>query len=165
MNNIESQNRGIDDRIFQEIVAKIKTSAALKSMGITLAYLGQGTCGLKMKVSPEYMNTVGVQHGGITSAMADTAMGFAVQTLGVIGFTLELHINYCAPVFLGTELTAEGNIVHAGKTTVVAEATVIDHNGKLVAKAGGTFYIKRSSDEQKAILHHIDCLPASSTLP
>jgi acyl-coenzyme A thioesterase PaaI-like protein len=37
--------------------------------------------------------------------------------------------------------------VHAGKTTVVAEAAVINHNGKLVAKAGGTFYIKRSSDE------------------
>jgi hypothetical protein len=62
MNNIEAQNRGIEDRIFQEIVAKIKTSAALKSMGITLAYLGQGTCGLKMKVSPDYRLHLGLAY-------------------------------------------------------------------------------------------------------
>ena len=145
MSDSEAQNRGIDDSIFQGIAARIKSSAALKSMGISLAYLGPGECGLKMKVSPEYINTVGVQHGGITCAIADTAMGFAVQTLGVFCTTLDLHINYCAPLFLGAELTAVGKVVHAGKTSVVTDADLFDSNGKLVAKAGGTFFVTRPS--------------------
>ena len=139
------ENRGIDDKLFNKVLMQFDSTPACHTMGIRVKYLGQGTAGLTMTVTKELINSLGVIHGGYVAALADTAMGYAIITLGLKVLTLDLNLNYLAPALLGTELRAEASVLHAGKNTVVSEATLHDSDNKLVSKSRGTFFIARTA--------------------
>jgi len=56
------------------------------------------------------------------------------------GYTsLEIKVNYVRAVTNGSgELPAEGRIIHVGRQSAVAEATVVDGKGRLCATASTT---------------------------
>jgi acyl-CoA thioesterase len=103
---------------------------------------------MKLSVKQEYTTVKGRLHGGIIATLADSCMGWSINSLGKIGtVTIDMTLNYFAPVYLGTELRAEGNVIHAGRSTVVAEASLYDNSsGKLVAKSRGTFFVTNNVD-------------------
>jgi uncharacterized protein (TIGR00369 family) len=90
-----------------------------------------------------------IVHGGVIFTLADTAMSMAlisVLPLGTRFSTIEAKINYIAPVITG-ELSAEGIIVHRGRSTAVTESTVYNLRGEekvMVARVLGTFHISSS---------------------
>lgn len=141
MKDIVPENRGIPAEIFERILMKYYRSSAIRSMGFKLVYLGQGRAGLQLMVNENFLNTLGSLHGGIITAMADTSMGYALQTLGGIAVTLELNINYFAPVQAGMIITSEGWVVHAGKNTIVTEAALFSEQGDMVCKSRATFFV------------------------
>lgn len=56
--------------------------------------------------------------------------------------TLELKVNYIRAARTdGQILTAEGNVIHAGRRTATAEGKVLDDQGKLIAHATTTCMI------------------------
>ena len=101
---------------------------------------------MKMTISHEYTTVMGRLHGGIIAALADTAMGWSVLSLGRISVTVDMTLNYFVPVFEPTELTAKGYVIHAGRNTVVAEAELFANNDKLVAKSRGTFFVHSQTE-------------------
>jgi uncharacterized protein (TIGR00369 family) len=83
---------------------------------------------------------MGTLHGGILCDIADGAMGMAyASTLGEgeSFTTLELKINFLRPV-KSARLVAEGIVVQQGRTVGVAECSVTDERGRLIAKATST---------------------------
>ena len=69
----------------------------------------------------------------------------ALRTLlppGQRSATVELKVNFIAPASKG-ELIAEGRITHKGNTLAVADVTVTDGNGTLIAKGLGTWMFLR----------------------
>ncbi len=147
MNRLGAENRGIDEKFFFDLCNIFVNIPTLQTFGINLLYLGQGTVGLKMMANREYTTINGRLHGGIIATLADTAMGWAILSLGINSVTLDMSLNYFAPVFQETEIIAEGRVVHAGKTTAVAEASLFNR-GKLVAKSNGTFYLRPNNNER-----------------
>lgn len=141
MNKTEAENKGIDEKWFYTLCQHFKESPSLQTMGIELIYLGKGIAGIKMSAERGYTTVNGRLHGGIIATLADTVMGWAIISLGNPTVTVDMRLNYFAPVFEGTELTAEGYVIHAGKTTAVAEASLFNNKGKLVAKSMGTFFV------------------------
>ena len=98
-----------------------------------------------MTLGPHNVNTYGVAQGGSLYTLADVAIGFMIlkrleddQKV----FTLEMKMNFIKKG-AGAYLTATPTILRWGKTTVVAECTIEDSEGELVAKALGTFYVAR----------------------
>lgn len=142
------ENRGIDDELFNFLCKNWELAPIHQTMDISLTYLGKGEVGLKMNAGREYTTVRGRLHGGICAAFADTAMGWAIISLGRTCVTVDMYINYFAPVLEETELRAEGNIIHAGRRTVVAEATITTDRGELVAKSRGTFSLKKGNMEE-----------------
>ncbi|MEQ8236322.1 MAG: PaaI family thioesterase [Syntrophomonadaceae bacterium] len=138
------QSSGIDPEAYRQIKARIETSPAMQTLGIKVDYLGPGNTHLKMKATPKCMNSLGVMQGGFICALADAAMGFAVQTLGALGTTLDLNLNYIAPVAVNTKLIAHGTILHLGRKTAVAESSIYDEEGRLVVKSRATFFVLES---------------------
>jgi uncharacterized protein (TIGR00369 family) len=83
---------------------------------------------------------MGTVHGGVPCTLADSAMGMAyAATLeeGESFATLELKINFLRPVWAAT-LIAEGVVVQRGRTIGLAECSVTDENGRLIARASST---------------------------
>mgnify|MGYP005851408367 CR=1 FL=1 len=131
------ENRGLGEALFDTID---KTMPALQNMKISLKYIAPGRAGFEMQVSPGFSNSRGTAHGGVIAAFADTVMGYAGISLDLMLVTLEMNLNYFAPAGLGEKLEAEGWVVHAGRTTVVAEAEIRDSGRRLVAKSRGTYF-------------------------
>ncbi len=104
-----------------------------------------------MDVGKKFHNPMGSVHGGIMTDLADAAMGIAViSTLDKdeTFTTLELKVNFLRPVF-GGRLVATSKILHRGRTIALAESTVTNHEGKLVAKALSTCMILKTTQAQK----------------
>ncbi|MGK7376707.1 PaaI family thioesterase [Planococcus sp. 1R117A] len=105
----------------------------------------------EMKLGLQNANTYGVAQGGAIYTLADVAIGFSIlQDVeeGQKVLTLELKVNFIEKG-QGSRLIASPIILRRGKSTVVSECAVTDEQGKLVAKALGTFYITSSRKRQE----------------
>lgn len=93
---------------------------------------------------PRLHNPFEMVHGAALFAMADCTMGEALATLldeDEFSTTIENKINYLRPVLNGV-VTCESTVIHKGRSTAVLES-FITNDGKLVAKAQGTYAIQK----------------------
>jgi len=94
-----------------------------------------------------HYNTLGSVHGGFGATLLDSAMGCAVHSMlnaGDAYTTLEFKINFLrALTDASGEVQGIGTIVHAGRTTAIAEGRIVDEGGKLYAFATTTCQIRR----------------------
>jgi uncharacterized protein (TIGR00369 family) len=102
---------------------------------------------VEMVLTPQesQYNPIGSVHGGIIATVLDSAMGCAVHTklpLGRAYTTLEIKVNYLRGVNRETgPMSAVGWVVHLGRQTAMAEASLCDARGKLFAQASTTCLI------------------------
>ncbi len=142
MSSGQVKNRGIDPQLFKFLCERWLVPIN-KELALDLTYLGEGKAGMRMNASHEYSTVRGRLHGGIMSTVLDTAMGWALLSLGYNPMTTDIYINYLATVFEDTELTADAQVIHLGNRTAVAEAAMQDDHGRLVATSRATFAIKK----------------------
>ena len=118
-------------------------------LGIKEVELGDGTAVVEMTPSEEMANHSGFVHGGMISALADSAMGRSIRTIkpGVMrAMSFDLKLSFISAARVGETLRATGLVVHAGRRTAVAECRVKGSGGRLVATASGTFAITRNKE-------------------
>lgn len=89
--------------------------------------------------------TTNVQ-GGAIAMLADVAIASAVQSTvraGTRFATVDLKVNYLRPVRPdGTDLTATGRVTHRGKTLAIGNSQVVASDGKVVALATGSVFLR-----------------------
>ena len=123
---------------FEELRRKFDGSTYAILMGMTCEELSKGYAKIKMTVKPEFMNFENMLHGGVVSSLLDQAFGCSLNTLDQIYVAIQLNINFMSSAPVGEMLTAEGKVLHAGRSLGIAEMTVSDSKGKLIARASGT---------------------------
>lgn len=109
---------------------------------LTFVEAENGRSTFTLEIAKKHLNPHRFVHGGVIYAMADTGMGAAVySTLNQHESctTIEIKINYLRGVNSGL-LTCNTQVIYRGRTTAVLESE-IEGNGRLLAKATGTFYI------------------------
>lgn len=113
--------------------------------GMTPGEFEPGKVSFKLVPDESHFNLLGMVHGGTIATLLDTVMGCAVHSVIPAGrayTTLNLGVNYIRAVTVASgELTAEGTIVHAGRTTAIAQANLVDKAGKLYATGNSTCLI------------------------
>ena len=100
---------------------------------------------LRMNVPKGFRSPYDRVHGGAIAALIDTAFGAAVATrLGPSGRTAthELSVSYVSFAAEHT-LVATARVLGMGKTVATVEGEVSTDDGRLVAKALGTFGVFR----------------------
>ena len=84
--------------------------------------------------------------GGVVGLLADSALASAMQTLlpaGTAYAPVDLKVNFLRPARTdGRDLTATGRVANAGRSILVADAEVVDADGKLVAIARGSALVR-----------------------
>jgi uncharacterized protein (TIGR00369 family) len=85
---------------------------------------------------------LGTVQGGVIAMVADSAIVSAIQTTvppGTRVAAVDLKVNFLRPVAPdGRDLFAHGRVRHAGRTIAIAEADVVNADGKIVAVATGS---------------------------
>ena len=103
---------------------------------------GRSRCTLE--VQNFHLNSAGVVHGAVLFALADTGMGKALYSTldGLhVAITIEAKISYFRPVHGGLVI-CDSELVNSGKSIASLESS-LTVSGEVVAKASGTFNIKR----------------------
>jgi len=121
-----------------ELQAGARNEPIASFLNLQLLELQPGYAKVMLKVLPEYENFNGVTFGGIIMAVADQAFGYAVNSVNRPNVASQFNIHFVAPARAGDELIAEGRVMKSGRRVSIAEMTVTNQDGKLIAKATGT---------------------------
>jgi uncharacterized protein (TIGR00369 family) len=125
------------------------SSRAWRWLGIVDVEQADGSAVVEMTPTDDMANTMGLVHGGMISALADSAMGRSLRTIkpGVArSMSFDLKLSFVSAAKVGETLRATGRVVHAGRRTAVTECRVEGPDGRLVATASGTFAISRQKE-------------------
>jgi len=116
----------------------------MSHLGARLAHIGPGRVHIVLPARPEVTQQHGYVHAGATSAIADSAGGYAALTLfdeDSEVLTVEYKINLLAPA-AGDHLVAIGTVLKPGRTLTVCRLEVygvqVDGTRKLVANGQQT---------------------------
>ncbi|MBS1535831.1 MAG: hotdog fold thioesterase [Bacteroidetes bacterium] len=91
----------------KEIVHKMLSNDAFSQwLGIELVHIDHGTCTLSMTVRAEMLNGFNIAHGGITYALADSALAFAANSHGRQSVSVDTSINHIETLQAGDVITA-----------------------------------------------------------
>ncbi|MFF0525641.1 PaaI family thioesterase [Actinomadura nitritigenes] len=145
------------DQADAEVQARIQASfdrqGLMGHLGARLTHIGPGRVSISLPARPEVTQQNGYFHAGATSAIADTAGGYAAFTLfpeGTSVLTVEYKINLLAPAE-GERIEAEGTVLRPGRTLTVCRLEVFavrDDRRKLVAAGQQTLICVEGRPDQ-----------------
>jgi len=127
-------------------------------LGAQLVEAAEGRAAIEVPYREDLTQQHGYFHGGVVTAIADTACGYAAYTTmpeDSSVLTVEFKINLMNPA-AGDRLRAEANVHKAGRTLVIVGATVTVLRGdKAVtcAEMLGTFIILRNTSDVEQRVH------------
>ncbi|HZQ48885.1 MAG TPA: PaaI family thioesterase [Candidatus Dormibacteraeota bacterium] len=128
---------------------KAAPSRAWAWLGIELVETADGSATVQMVATEDMANASGFVHGGMIGALADSAMGRSLRTVkpGVVrAMSFDLKVTFVNAAKIGETLRAKGEVVHAGRRTMVAHCRVEGRGGRLIATASGTFAVTREKE-------------------
>lgn len=124
-----------------EVVNKMMRGDAFSQwLGIEVVRVEAGNCLLQMTVRPEMTNGFGIAHGGITYALADSALAFAANSHGIQSVSIETGISHLKKVEVKDILTASVREISLSRKVGVYNITITNQNNITVADFKGTVY-------------------------
>jgi len=121
------------------------------TMGIDgLTDVREGHVVFHMHPAEHHYNPIGSVHGGVFATLLDSACGCAVQSTlpaGDFYTSLDLSVKFLRGLTKDTgPVQCIGTVTHIGRRTALAEARIVDANGKLYATATSSCMIFRAGD-------------------
>ncbi|MFQ5996159.1 MAG: PaaI family thioesterase [Dehalococcoidales bacterium] len=132
----EQENKAPD--ALTRLRAEAKEEPIASFLKMQLLELSPGYAKVTIKLTPEHENFNGFVFGGIIMAVADQAFAYAVNSMSRPNIASQFNIHFIAAAKAGDELIAEGRVVKSGRRVSIAEMTVTNQEGKLIARATGT---------------------------
>lgn len=132
------------DQADPEVVARIRASfesqGLMRLLGAELTHVAPGRVQISLPRRPEVSQQHGYVHAGATSAIADSAGGYAALTLMPATsevLTVEYKLNLLAPA-AGDRLEAIGSVLKSGRTLSVCrlEVLAVDGEARTLVAAG-----------------------------
>ncbi len=91
-----------------------------------------------------------IVHGGITTALLDETIGWAVAVEKKMLFmTAELNVRFVRPLPVGLAVTVRGRVVEHKSRYSIAEGEIVDAAGHIYAKATGKFFLLKDLDAEE----------------
>lgn len=132
-------------RYRKAMTGELQPSPVEQLMGISPVEIAPGQVIFELEANESHSNPQGTLNGGVTSTLADIAMGVAFGTTlqaGETFTTIELKINFLKPIWNG-KIKAEAKVMKQGKTIGLVDCSVYDENQVLVAYATSTCMVLR----------------------
>lgn len=115
----------------------------MSTIGASLGAVEPGAVDVILPFRDDLTQQDGFLHAGIVAAVADSACGYAANTLMPATarvLSIEFKLNLLAPA-VGERLEARARVIRAGRTVTVCQADVLAITGKsekLIATMTGT---------------------------
>jgi uncharacterized protein (TIGR00369 family) len=135
-----------DENEFEALERRFLDHELLDWLGVDIAETEPGRAVFEVPFDERIANLAsGTVHGGVTSAIVDTASGFALRTTfddpEAVGLsTTDLDVRYVRPA--SDDLRVEATVIRAGETMgyTESEATTVHEGERKTVATGGTSY-------------------------
>lgn len=143
MNPLEMS--GLD--LLRAAVARTITPSPMEST-IPMAFMevDPGYVKMSARADSRHLNPLGGVHGGFAASVLDSVTGCAVHSMLEVGVsygTVDLHVKMLRPVPRDQDLVGEARVVHVARNIATSEGTLKTLDGKLLATATATCFLKR----------------------
>jgi uncharacterized protein (TIGR00369 family) len=105
--------------------------------GMTVTY-GADACIVSLDVKPYMFNPQGSLHGGVLATALDISMGHLLKHQFGAGATLEMKVQYFAPVRNGL-VTCNASFLKKGRKTFFLQSSARSGGGEAIAHATSTW--------------------------
>lgn len=125
----------------QKAETSLNNQPFARMIGMHLVDLRPGEAVIKIDMRDDLRQPAGLLHGGVTAALIDTAMAYAVITRlaeGERASTVDLTVHYLRPHTEGI-FTCTAKVVRAGKRIFTVSADVVNEQEKLIATSISTY--------------------------
>jgi len=123
----------------------------MHTLDFNVGSIDKGSVTFTFKPQEFHYNPIGTVHGGVITAILDSAMGCTLHSLlptGTAYTTLELKVNFLKAVTIQSgQLKATGKVIHTGNRTALIEAQLTDGIGTVYAHAVSTCLIITAKTE------------------
>ncbi|WP_437113903.1 PaaI family thioesterase [Streptomyces violaceusniger] len=139
----QAQQEQASPEVRERIRDSFDRQGLMSHLGARIAHIAPGRVHIVLPARPEVTQQHGYVHAGATSAIADSAGGYAALTLfpeDAEVLTVEYKINLLAPA-AGDHIEAVGTVLKSGRTLTVCQLEVSgvqDSGRKLVANGQQT---------------------------
>jgi len=117
-----------------------------RTMRQWLSVIEKGKVEFRGEPSEEFLNPMGIIHGGWTMTLLDSALGCAVHTMlkpGEVYSSLGTEVKFIRPIQTTTgQVRAVAEVVTRGQRTATASARVEDQRGRILATGATTCFIQ-----------------------
>ncbi len=102
--------------------------------------VSEGRAEVTIPVRPHLFHAADAVHGAVYFKLLDDAAFFAANSLvdDVFVLTVSFNVYFTRPISEG-EMKATGRVVHRSRRLLIAEAELVDSNGREIARGSGTF--------------------------
>ena len=105
--------------------------------GMTVSY-EDDACIVSLDVKPYMFNPQGSLHGGVLATALDISMGHLIKHQFGAGATLEMKVQYFAPIRSG-KVVCRANFLKKGRKTFFLQSSAQDSSGEAIAHATSTW--------------------------
>jgi acyl-CoA thioesterase len=131
------KEQALAERVVAAMMAK---DAFSRRMGMEVVDVRPYAATVRMTVTGDMLNGFGVCHGGVTFALADSALAFASNTHGTVTMSIDNSITYPKGIREGDVLIAAAEEESASNRLAFYKVTVSREAGEIVALFRGTVY-------------------------
>jgi uncharacterized protein (TIGR00369 family) len=106
--------------------------------------IDDGTAEVRLTVRPDFFHAAKAVHGSVYFKLLDDATFFAASSLVDDAFVLtaSLNIYFLRPISAGV-MIARGTIVSRSTRLLIGDGSLVDGDGKEIARGSGTFMPSR----------------------
>jgi uncharacterized protein (TIGR00369 family) len=122
----------------QRVRASFERQAFMRLLGASVVRVAPGEVDIELPFRADLVQQHGYLHAGVTSAIADSACGYAALTLmsaDAAVLSVEYKVNMLAPAE-GRRFLARGRVVKSGRTVTVVRAEVLAFDAQGDARPG-----------------------------
>ncbi|MBI3933266.1 MAG: PaaI family thioesterase [Acidobacteria bacterium] len=123
--------------------------------GLRISFVADGQHGARAEyiARAEHCGWPGLLHGGITFALMDEALAYALYMQGLFGVTAKVQTRFRQPIRVGEKLLIRAWTQEQRRRLVDARAEIrLDSAGNpLVAEADATMYLQEPAKEQRPV--------------
>ncbi len=109
----------------------------LRLLGMAVSYEGE-CCIVSFTVTPALFNPQGSLHGGVLATAMDISMGHLLHHTARAAATLEMKVQYMAPVTAGL-VRCEASFLRRGRSVSFLQSKATRDDGRLVAQGTATW--------------------------
>lgn len=118
--------------------------------------IGDGTGTLRIILESQHLRVGDIMHGGVATALLDTALGLAAATKAprqhdVV--TEQLNVHFVRAARIGAELIGVGTVLNSNRRNCVSRGEIRTQSGELIAAGSATLqYVPMPLEDAERLL-------------